>query len=407
MDFTRREFLLTTGTSLMLPALNTWAADKKTDEPEWSFAVYPDTQWKTNMEAPYHGTAIHIIDAMNTEVIRQKVDFVLEVGDLVQEPSPDAFRTRAKHNAALRQAGIGFYPVRGNHDGRVAQDTYDFRKAFPELPGNPGRGGNSPALPNAAGLTYSYTHKGGKFILLDTFPIADDGSETGRAYTIRDYLPWMESELSKNDYRFAMVFAHKNLLGQNHKDNVFNDTKTDQDAPVEVQDAFFALLQKYKVRYYLCGHDHMYHRSNVKSPNGHAEVCQIICGSAAHKFYTPQAPFLSRETPIAQELNRVGFLIIRVKPNRLVFEYYSTEPFGTQPAEPIWELRDLFGRTFDGREFENPNPKLRRFVRPDTEETDNHGGVKPDMISETKNPLSPETVPLRYVRRLGLPVVQP
>jgi 3',5'-cyclic AMP phosphodiesterase CpdA len=333
MQYTRRDFLCLIAAALVVSLIPVGSAEEKSS---WSFGVIPDTQWKNEMDAPFHGTAIHIIDAINAEFVRHKVDFVIAVGDLVETSSAVAFQTRAAHNKALDEAGIKFYPVRGNHDAINLEAASQFKAVFPDLPGV---GGSFPDLPGAKGMTYAFTHKGGKFILLDTFPLVDDGSKKGKAYTVGDYLPWIESELKKDDHRFSFVFAHKNLQGQNHKDNVFG---ADADSNPEMQNAFISCLQKNGVRYYMSGHDHMYHRSLVKNPDGKSEIGQIICGSAAHKFYLPDMSFLKRETPIKQELNRIGFVIVRVDGDRIRFEYYSTEPFGAEPKTPTWELRDSF-----------------------------------------------------------------
>ncbi|MDR2439122.1 MAG: metallophosphoesterase [Planctomycetaceae bacterium] len=355
MKTTRRDFLRATSLGLTLPFIPAIPAiHAEESNLEWRFGVIPDTQWKTNMDAPFYGTAIHIIDAVNAEMIRQKVDFVLEVGDLVEEAFTEAFQTRAQHNKILYETGIKFYPLRGNHDSNnnitpVCCSTMvaQYKAAFPNLPGTLGNGGSSPKLPNAAGMTYSFTHKNGKFLLLDTFPLVDDGSEDGKAYKIGDYQSWIDAELSKDDHQFALVFAHKDLLGQNHKDNVFSDDVTNQDSFPETQNAFIASLQKYGVKNFICGHDHMYHRSRIKSPDGKSEIQQIICGSAAHKFYLPEPPFLARETSLVKELNRIGFLIVHVNNNSLRIAYHSTEPFGQEPLSPKWEIRDSFSNTFN------------------------------------------------------------
>lgn len=354
MKTTRRNFLRVTSLGLALPFVPAIPAIHAGESsPEWRFGIIPDTQWKTNMEAPFYGTAIHIIDAINAEMIRQKVDFVLEVGDLVEEAFSEAFQTRAQHNKILNENGIKFYPLRGNHDSnnsispvRCGIAVAQYRAAFPNLPGISGNSGSSPDLPNAAGMTYSFTHKNGKFLLLDTFPLVDDGSEDGKAYKISDYQSWIDTELSKKDHRFALVFAHKDLLGQNHKDNVFSDDKTNQDSFPETQNAFIASLQRHGVRNFICGHDHMYHRSRIKSPDGKSEVQQIICGSAAHKFYLPEPPFLARETSLVKELNRIGFLIVHVNNDGIRIDYHSTEPFGREKFLPKWEIRDSFTDLF-------------------------------------------------------------
>jgi len=341
---------------------------------EWSFGVIPDTQWAYDKNAPFHGTAIHIVDAINAEFIRQKVDFVIQVGDLAETPTATGFQTRAARNQSLTDAGIKFYPIRGNHDvvkyglassgseneipqGSIAQ----FKAAFPDLPGTPKGGGSSPDLPGIAGMTYSFTHKGGKFVLLDTLPLIDDDPRGGKPYTISDYLPWIDTELKKDDHHFALVFAHKNIQGQNHKDNIFG---RHHDVEPDMQNAFLDCLQRNGVRYFICGHDHLYHHSRIKSPDGQSEVGQIICGGAAHKFYQPTAPLSPRDTPIAQELNRISFLIARVDDERIRFEYYSTAPFGGKPKTPEWEIRDSFGYTWDGQEFGVPTESMQQFFQP-------------------------------------------
>jgi hypothetical protein len=82
MQYTHRKFLsafvITLAWALISPL---FAAEENSS---WSFGVIPDTQWATRMDAPFHGTAIHIIDAINAEFVRQKVDFVIAVGDLVE-----------------------------------------------------------------------------------------------------------------------------------------------------------------------------------------------------------------------------------------------------------------------------------------------------------------------------------
>ena len=328
MQFTRRFFSQLCAAILILPLTSAPFAA------EWSFGVIPDTQWAVKMDAPFHGTAIYVIDAINAEMIRHKVDFVIQVGDLVETASVDAFQTRAARNKSLADAGIKFYPVRGNHDAGNMELVDEFLKIFSDRPV-----GSSPNLPSAAGMTYAFAHKGGKFICLDTFPLVNDNSESGKAYTVGDYLPWMESELKNDDHRFALVFAHKNIQGQNHQDNLFGNN---HDSEPDMQNDFIGCLQRNGVRYFLSGHDHMYHRSQIKSPDGLSEIGQIICGSAAHKFYDPVLPLSERDSPIAQELNRIGFFIVHVREDSIRFEYYSTEPFGAEPEMPTWELRDSF-----------------------------------------------------------------
>jgi 3',5'-cyclic AMP phosphodiesterase CpdA len=137
----------------------------------WSFGVISDTQWSP-ANAENNSVAIHIIDAINQQLIQAKVDLVLQVGDLTDKGTAAGLNTRAAHNKALAAAGIPFYPLRGNHEGKLEAAAW-FSKAFPNLPGTPGNGGSSPALAGAAGRTYSFVHKGVKFILLDEFTLTE------------------------------------------------------------------------------------------------------------------------------------------------------------------------------------------------------------------------------------------
>lgn len=370
MQFTRRRFLQFCSANVVLPWMSSLFATEARSS--WAFGIIPDTQWWFN--APFHGTAIHVIDAINVEFIRQQVDFVIQIGDLAEMPSALAFQTRAAHNQSLTEAGIKFYPIRGNHDVpnnnpknlddqamKQAAAAAQFTAAFPDLPGTSSVG-SSPDLPGAAGMTYSFTHNDGKFILLDTFPMVDDNTKRSKTYTISDYLPWIEAELKRDDHRFALVFAHKPLQGQNHKDILFGENL---DSNPEMQNAFMECLQRNGVRCFLCGHDHLYHHSRVKSPDGRSEVDQVICGSASHKFYLPALPLPERERPIAQELMRIGFVIVRINDDRISFEYYSARPFGAKPQTPQWELQDAFGHTQDGQSFGEPAETMKQFFRPE------------------------------------------
>ena len=290
--------------------------------------------------------AINIVDAVNRQFVAAKVDLVLQVGDLTDDGTDAALDTRAAHNRALAAAGIPFYPLRGNHEPSL-QAAIHFGKAFPSLPGTPGNGGSSPPLPGAAGHTYSFVHNGVKFLLLDQFTLAD-GSPGGKAYTMADYQPWIDRELSAKDHRHAFVLAHKDLLGRKHKDNLFGAGNDDNP---DMQNAFFASLSRNGVRYYLCGHDHMHYRSLVTSPDGRSTVQQIIGALDSYKFYTPKKPFSPRDRPLAQELYKIGYYVYTVDGPRLTGRYYATSPFGDAPANPRWELRETFGYSLNGREF--------------------------------------------------------
>ena len=91
----------------------------------WKFGVMADTQWRRNLDGKNPGTvAVGIIDALNAEFVRRGVRLVIQVGDLVDveydAPNGDASRRTMPFRAAaaerLYEAGIGFFPLRGNHE---------------------------------------------------------------------------------------------------------------------------------------------------------------------------------------------------------------------------------------------------------------------------------------------------
>ena len=134
--------------------------------------------------------AIHIVNAINQQLIQAKVDLALQVGDLTDKGTAAGLNTRAAHDKALAAAEIPFYPLRGNHEGKLEAAAW-FSKAFPKLPGTPGNGGSSPALAGAAGRTYSFVHKGVKFILLDEFTLTESNK---KGYSMADYQPWINQD---------------------------------------------------------------------------------------------------------------------------------------------------------------------------------------------------------------------
>lgn len=315
----------------------------------WKFGVISDTQWSPASQGNSNSVAINIIDAVNQRFIGAGVDLVLQVGDLCDNGSTAGLQTRADHNAVLTGAGIKFYPVRGNHEGSSSAANY-MATAFPNLPSTvPGDGGSTPLPGVTNGLTYSFVHKNTKFMLLDQFTMGN-----GTSYNVGQYQPWIDSELGAADHSHAFVLGHKNLLGQNHKDNLFGSSN---DANPDMQNGFIGSLSSNNVRYYLSGHDHMHHRSEVTSPDGAASVQQIITASDSHKFYTPGSPYSSREQPFRQELGQVGYYLFNVDGPRVTAEYWATAPGNiTPPGEPLpanipWSLKEVFGYSLNGKQF--------------------------------------------------------
>lgn len=346
----------------------------------WKFGVMADTQWKRNVDGQNPGTcAVGIVDLLNAEFIRNGVAFVIQVGDLVDVEydalNGDATRRtmpfRAAAAQALYEAGIGFFPLRGNHEAS-ALAAREFVDLYPQSRGYGdrvlGASGFSSPSGGLEGLSYTFDVAGSRFMLLDQFTRLDGTSYLGSSNNnLIDQQPWIEARLSSRPAGgHAFVFAHKNLIGQNHTDCVFGSNPASN---AHARDAFIHALQGNGVRYYIGGHDHMHDRSIVTSPDGGASVGQLICSSNSYKFYVPSRPsrdetydFPPLERNVAQELFTIGYYIFTVDGPRVTVDFYSAShgvDYGdldlvVTPTNATFFKRETFGYSSNGKEFVIP-----------------------------------------------------
>lgn len=316
----------------------------------------------------------------------------MAVGDTVDKGSKVNIDTRALYSQDLYNAGIGFYPLRGNHE--AAEDPNyltsgpEFRYAFPQigtginnrtpadistaiipaidLANNPpatsngatftvGTDFSEPAAVNTANnsVSYSFRYNNATFVLLDQFDI------NGNYYnsTIPQQQQWINDTLSgRTANTHAFVFVHKNILGGNHKDNMFggnivpadsaagkdpgdgNGMDTGQLTAAELaaltakqaaENNFIASMQANKVPLVISGHDHHHYLSLVTSPDGRSQVHQLITQSDSSKFYTPIPPSSANDVQIQQDLGRIGYYIFTVDGPRVTIDYYGDATGGS------------------------------------------------------------------------------
>jgi hypothetical protein len=330
----------------------------------WRFGVMADTQWSRSQNTVASG----IISQVNQQFIQRDVKFVIQVGDLVDSYSATNMAVRAAAAQPLYDAGIGFFPLRGNHESSSAAANY-VPQAFPQTTGvsqSFGASNFSSPFASLQGLSYSFDYGNSRFVLLDQFTRKDGTGNVDN--NIVDQLPWIDSRLSgKPADGHAFVFAHKELIGQDHEDTLFGATPAGNPA---AQNTFIASLQNNGVRYAIGGHDHMHHRSLVASPDGQAQVQQIITSSNSYKFYAPSPVAHDvtynnppRETPIAQELFTVGYYVFTVDGPRVTVDHFASDNGcgGTLGAGRDCNLsstptldfhwRETFGYSDNGSEF--------------------------------------------------------
>ncbi len=361
----------------------------------WKFGIISDTQWTIADDGKNPNTcAVDIINQVNEQFIKERVKLVVQVGDLCNSTTDPVTHTygnapedtRATFAQALYNAGIAFYPLRGNHDSayqaagefvRIYPQTQtglnnntpadallytDDYGAPPKVKGHPFVLGANFSSPNddMKGLTYSFDYKNARFVLIDQF-----GSPDGTAYTTDSQQPWITGRLAARPVAtHAFVFSHKGLITEDHADNLFGSNPA---SDPEGTDAFIRSLAYNNARYLFLGHDHMHDLSIVRTTLGlvdPAHVTQVVTASDSSKFYTPAIPsnderynvpagYLNRRTPVAQELETIGYYIVTVDGAKVTVDFYSAEvasPF-TTTGDLHFTLRQSFGYSLLGKEF--------------------------------------------------------
>jgi len=331
----------------------------------WSFGVMSDTQWTGSPDdgRDPNTVSIDIINQLNAKFIAQGVKFVVQVGDLTDDGSTKALDTTALFRQKLYNAGIGFFPFRGNHESTLP-GAVEFKRVFPQtqtglmnatpadvfgLIGsvddaftNPvtatggtftmGSNFSSPST-GTTGLSYAFDFNNVRFVMLDQFVKFDGSASASGGYNLDPQLPWITSTLAgKPAGGHAFVFGHKGLITENHVDVLFGANPS---VDPTGQDTFINALAGNGVRYYMGGHDHIHNRSLVTTTDGvSAKVMDIIGASDSSKFYIPAIPSNdqkydvpafghTRQTQIVQELNTVGYYVFTVDGSKVSVDYYS------------------------------------------------------------------------------------
>ena len=418
----------TPGTGTTPPAGPTSVPAPIPSKNAWKFGIMGDTQWVDADDGKNPNTcAADIINQVNRQFINSGVKFVVHVGDLVDNGNSGGVynvptvaggsypmsngqvgeHTRALFGQTLYNAGIGIFPLRGNHD--AAQATAGaFVGAFPQTQkggshnaspahvlavnnpdaanqpspaktGSPfsiGSNFNSPTA-NLSGLTYSFDFNNARFVLLDQFVPLDGNGPDGGAFSVNTTIAkqqgWIDSTLAgKPAGGHAFVFAHKGLCLQQHVDGLFGADPSAANSPG--MDPFITSLQRNGVRLFFCGHDHMHDRSLVATSDGTtAKVTQIISSCNSNKFYAPLSPSIDvlvsggkRQTVLNQELLTIGYYIVTIDDDNVTVEFFSaaagTTPDGKPPtAGNAYQMattpalaftkREVFGYGLKGQQF--------------------------------------------------------
>lgn len=356
----------------------------------WSFGVMGDTQWGCPTDpanANPNRVPVSIIEQVNRQFVAAGVKFVLEVGDLTERGNDADLAVRAAAAQTLYDAGIGFFPMRGNHDTYGIPANYygipGFRAAFPQTRGlGPTWGAanfSSPVSVSADldGMSYSFDYLNSRFVIIDPWVTPSQrvvAAGYAYGYSIAQQQDWISSRLARLPYPgarpdHAFVFSHQPVMPQVHQDGPFVGYLN---ANLPMQNAFFASMYDNGVGYYFAGHDHVHQRSIVASPDGLSSIHEVIAASNSSKSFAPTtlaSPLWfgqkARETSVSQERFTVGFYIVTVDGPRVTVDYYSDDHGGwlSGALYPGWGLplnvtptfsfvkKETWGYSLNGREF--------------------------------------------------------
>lgn len=348
----------------------------------FKFGVMSDTQWPTSPDGKNPNTsAINVIRHLNQQFIAKDVKFVIQVGDLVDSAGTNNVNldVRATFAQDLYNAGIGFYPLRGNHESG-ASAAVRFQQLFPQTQTGVNNqtpilvsttiygpqintnstftvGSNFATQPTMEGLTYSFDYDNARFVLIDQFTKPSGTSHSTLNQTDVDWIGGRFADPSRPAHGFS--FAHKGLITENHYDNLFGSNPDASTTVTNLTNSFMSYLAGNGVRYHMGGHDHMHNRAVVASPDGQFRMQNIIAASNSYKFYIPAAlgSWSSRETMLSQELFSIGYYIFTVDGPKVTAEYYAS-PNGcggdcdlTNDIIPYtFTKRESFGYSLNGKE---------------------------------------------------------
>lgn len=187
---------------------------------------------------------------------------ILLVGDIINAgtTAPVVREQWNNVNLAIAELAPGtILPTVGNHETNgIAGVLPYFTEAFPALPTN------GPA--KYKGMTYAYDSGSVHFVSLTS-------EHPTQFHYIGDQLDWLEQDLKANRQPYTFVFSHDPAFP------VGPHTGSSLDAYPKDRDRLWKLMQTYKVTAFICGHEHLYNRSQQGG------LTQLVIGTSGSAIY--------------------------------------------------------------------------------------------------------------------------
>ena len=305
----------------------------------WTFVLFGDSPDPANNTTTGISPDLRLIACA---VAAEKPDLALYIGDLVNgwsltndSPMQNNYTGQFGnwmdavspiHNYSTG-TGIPLFVVRGNHEDGPPQNVTPLLNAYLATVAS-GMPTNGP--PGEENLTYSFTHKGVKFIANDEYIVHDGLKETVNQ-------TWVDEQLTHDTQPFMFVIGHSPayLVDEDLEDLIYS-------LPLhpEQRDIFWQSMVSNHVSAYLCGHAHVYVRSEfhglrqIVSGNGGAPMLAFDPANA-----DPVLTITYPKQNISQADQKVGYLIVTV--NETAGTWSGVQKV-RDPKTGIWTTGDTF-----------------------------------------------------------------
>ncbi len=274
-----------------------------------------------------------IVLEMVDEALTQGADFFVASGDMVNgTPDEVTFESQLTSwvdaMSPLYNAGIGVFPVRGNHEDHSV-DAWN--NVFSGQYQNPLNG-----PPGEENLTYAVEYPGVLLLSMDEY--------VNRA---RVNVGWMAEQLAASDATHIFVQGHEPAFKAFHSDCLDDNPSS--------RDAMWSAMAAAGGGTYFAGHDHFFNMARVDDGDGDPDndMFQAIVGTGGAPFYYWSGNY-DGDNGAWAPLNlyhsgEYGYLMVSVAGNQASYTYWERDPV-TEIYNPVYG--PYVHQSVDGREAE-------------------------------------------------------
>ena len=279
------------------------------DTAPWKIAIIGDTHDSPKRMEGSEGVAVNFIKTLYGEILKHNVDMVVQVGDMADIEGSAPVKGLAKRkelNKILREKGIPFYAVRGNHESLPFR-AEQFRELF-----LPTRKQGAKGLATRK-LNYGIRHKNASLYFMDIDLTPDQ---------LVDFSAWVKRNRSKANTvpRHCLVFTHRTLqTPMQFRECLWGRYN---DSAAERQNVFYRNLRDAGVRFVVTGHLHAHDLYMITSPDGQNTLTSLICAPAGNKVLP--IPFLlpakSRVKTLQYRSGITAYYILTIYPDSELYQ---------------------------------------------------------------------------------------